>query len=563
MKSPQQKKQPAKSAQPSKKKEKVPALIDRYPWVEYALVAAIIAILFFIRSNFVGIPMERDEGSYAMLGQWLINGAKPYVDFYEQKPPGLFLAYGLIVKIFGYDYMRLQWGFCFVYALILVFSYLFFRSFAEKRAALALLPVFGLALLNSHISGFTIQSEFLVLLFIMAGLYVFSAGRKKQSYLLMFVAGILLGFAVMIKQVGIFYCIFGALWLVADWWKERATKKTLFELGAYALGGILSVSSIFLWLKMRGVLDQAIFWFVEFPRKYYLTNLSFDTGMKYLQLFSTNIMKEQPLFWVIAFAGLIVGVFLKIPKERKILYYIFVLLAFCCVVPGFRFMTHYWIVFMPGLALAILMGYQWLIQVFPNAVKNLLWVLFAIIPISNLVASSGYYLHPNFDDMLHAAYSSNPFPEMKVVGDLLNEKMKPGDQLFVAGSEPELYLYTKNLGVSRHNFIGFFTLKSPYAKKWQDEAIADVEKKMPKYVVSVMHPLSWMLNPDGEMTFFNWTQKWIPEHYNLIFMADQANPGGQSVYVDFTQNPNYQKQGHDFVAVWQKKEDTAGQIKPN
>ena len=111
----------------------------------------IISVLFFIRKNFIGIPFERDEGDYAMFGKWLIEGAKPYVDFYEMKPPGLFLAYAFIIKIFGYEYTNIQTGFCFLNAFLLLFSYLFFRKFMERNIALALLPVYGFLLLNPNV----------------------------------------------------------------------------------------------------------------------------------------------------------------------------------------------------------------------------------------------------------------------------------------------------------------------------------------------------------------------------------------------------------------------------
>src|SRR5882757_10023961 len=111
-------------------------------WLRGILVCATIILLVYIRWQFVGIPMERDEGSYALLGQRLISGARPYIDFYDHRPPGFFLAYGLLVKLAGYDYEQLQRAFCFIYACILLFSYLFFTRIMSKTVALAVLPVY-------------------------------------------------------------------------------------------------------------------------------------------------------------------------------------------------------------------------------------------------------------------------------------------------------------------------------------------------------------------------------------------------------------------------------------
>ena len=109
------------------------ALLDRFFLMEYVLVVLIIGIFFLLRKNFVGIPMERDEGSYVMYGKWLIDGGKPYLDFYEMKPPGIFLVYGFMVKFFGYDYMNLQTGFCYLNSLTLLFSYLFFNLAVSEQ----------------------------------------------------------------------------------------------------------------------------------------------------------------------------------------------------------------------------------------------------------------------------------------------------------------------------------------------------------------------------------------------------------------------------------------------
>lgn len=544
-----------KSNQPKTNIER-PSLFERLPWLEYVLVAITIVIFFFLRKNFVGIAFERDEGDYAMFGKWLLTGAKPYVDFYEMKPPGIFLSYALIVKLFGYEYTSLQLGFCYINALTLLFSYLFIKKFIGRNISLAILPVLGFLLLNPHVSGFTIQSEFLVLLFVMVGLYFLLFGNEKENYLLIVIAGIFLGFSVLIKQAGVFFCFFGGLLFLLDWWKTRKVKKLIFEISAYVIGGIIPVIAVVLWLQSRGVTKEAFFWIVEFPGKYYLSNQSFDAGMDLLQMFGKNIIVFQSFFWFLAFVGLVCGWFLKIPKEKKILLYSFIFLSGLTIVPGLRFMTHYWILFMPGIAISIALTYKFLEQITQKIkfLQTVLTIVFVIVPVAHLLSADSYYLRPVFDDILHNAYGSNPFPEAKVVGDYLKQNMKEGDQLFIAGSEPQIYLYANTLGISRHNFINFINAKTPFAKQWQDEVIHDVETKKPRYLVFVRHPFSWMLDKEGEMTFFQWTQKYIPEYYDWVLVADQVDTRGNCNYVYFKDNPNYQFAGQQFISVFERKE---------
>ena len=548
------KNQPVKNVQPKKAADAKP-LLDRLPWLEYVLVGITILALFFIRRNFIGIAMERDEGDYAMFGKWLLSGAKPYVDFYEMKPPGIFLIYALVVKVFGYDYMSLQNGFCFIFAITLLFSYLFFKKFIGRNTAIAILPVYGFLLLNPYVSGFTIQSEFLVLLFAVAGLYLVIVGNEKNNLPLIILSGMLLGFSVLIKQAGVFFCLFGAMILFFDWWQQRERRKLLLDMSAFIIGGIIPTAAVILWLNYRGVSKEAFFWIVEYPGKYYLSNQSFSAGMDLLKMFGGNIIKFQPFFWFLAFAGLLVGWFVKLSREKKILCYSFIFLSGLTIVPGLRFMTHYWILFMPGIAISIALAFKMLEQLAVKArmLRPVLTAAFIIIPLAHLFSKDEYYLRPNFDDILHFAYGTNPFPETLKIGEYLKQNMKKGDQIFVAGSEPQLYLYTNTLGVSRHNFINFINAKTPFAKQWQLEAIHDVETKKPRYIVLVIHPYSWMLDKESDMTFLHWTQTYFDKNYNPVLIADQIDTRGDCNYVQGNDILSYQRKGQQFVIVYERK----------
>ncbi len=48
-------------------------------------------------------PLGRDCGEFLYIGRRMLDGARPYVDFWEHKPPGIFYAYALCVRVFGYS----------------------------------------------------------------------------------------------------------------------------------------------------------------------------------------------------------------------------------------------------------------------------------------------------------------------------------------------------------------------------------------------------------------------------------------------------------------------------
>src|SRR5271157_5438440 len=73
----------------------------------------IIIILFtvFIRLRLLGIPLERDEGEFAYMGQLMLQGIPPFLTSYSLKLPGTYSAYALIMLLFGQSVAGIHIGF--------------------------------------------------------------------------------------------------------------------------------------------------------------------------------------------------------------------------------------------------------------------------------------------------------------------------------------------------------------------------------------------------------------------------------------------------------------------
>ncbi len=69
----------------------------------WGLVGLLLAMLLFaaIRWRLRDMPLERDEGEYAYAGQLMLQGIPPYQVAYNMKLPGTYVAYAVIMKIFG------------------------------------------------------------------------------------------------------------------------------------------------------------------------------------------------------------------------------------------------------------------------------------------------------------------------------------------------------------------------------------------------------------------------------------------------------------------------------
>src|SRR5688572_20295958 len=54
-----------------------------------------------LRAPLFDLPLERDEGEYAYIAWRLGAGETPYLDWFDQKPPGVFFAYRAALSLPG------------------------------------------------------------------------------------------------------------------------------------------------------------------------------------------------------------------------------------------------------------------------------------------------------------------------------------------------------------------------------------------------------------------------------------------------------------------------------
>ena len=66
-----------------------------------ALALAAGLLVVGLRAPLWDLPLERDEGEYAYIAWRLAAGETPYLDWFDQKPPGVFLAYRLALALPG------------------------------------------------------------------------------------------------------------------------------------------------------------------------------------------------------------------------------------------------------------------------------------------------------------------------------------------------------------------------------------------------------------------------------------------------------------------------------
>src|SRR5262245_21271969 len=77
-----------------------PGLLSADRVLLFFLLLAILSISL-IRLNLASLPLERDEGEYAYMGQLILKGIPPYSIAYNMKLPGTYYMYALVMALFG------------------------------------------------------------------------------------------------------------------------------------------------------------------------------------------------------------------------------------------------------------------------------------------------------------------------------------------------------------------------------------------------------------------------------------------------------------------------------
>src|SRR5262249_13963350 len=73
-------------------------------------LSVVFALALVLRYPVADVPLERDEGEYAYIAQRWLDGEVPYKASFDQKPPGVFVAYAVFIAALGPSPAALHWG---------------------------------------------------------------------------------------------------------------------------------------------------------------------------------------------------------------------------------------------------------------------------------------------------------------------------------------------------------------------------------------------------------------------------------------------------------------------
>ena len=491
----------------------------------HALLIVIVLFSALPRVRLRDLPLERDEGEYAYAGQLLLQGIPAYKLAYNMKLPGTYAAYAVIMGVFGETPAGIHIGLLLVNAATTVLIFFLARRLWNAMAGVVAAASYTILATSPSVLGFAGHATHFVVLAAVSGTLLLLRALDSGRLWLFLCSGALFGTAFLMKQPGIFFVLFGLLYLVKrEWrpgvgWGQLFTRLLVFSCGAAFPFGL---TCLLLW--RAGVFHRFWFWTFTYARHYGSIVILRDApGVFWEQL--QSVAGPAVFIWILGAVGLIAVFWSRQARGTRWFVAGFLLFSFLAVCPGFYFRAHYFIVQLP--AIALLAGVA--VSLSTEALRNrekLRW--FRFVPALALLVALAITINEQSEflfemDPLTACrsmYGNNPFPEALPIADFLKTHTSPSASIGVLGSEPEIYFYSHRHSATGYIYAYPMMENQPYALDMQKEIISEVEKAQPDFLLVVSVPTSWLARPDSRQLVFDWAQKYLTDRYQLAGIVD-------------------------------------------
>ena len=179
-----------------------------------------------------------DESTFILMGQNVLDGQLPYVELWDLKPPGAFLAHALFIGLFGKSIIAIRLGgMLFVFGAAYM-TYLTGRSIWGHRAGLlgAVLSIFFVSFMPD---GEITITEVIAIFPLMAALALLVT-RGPEKWQVCFAVGVLIGITAFIRLNLAYVAIFLGIYLLIRFLRTPS-RNAFFGIVAYAAGGLLPI----------------------------------------------------------------------------------------------------------------------------------------------------------------------------------------------------------------------------------------------------------------------------------------------------------------------------------
>ena len=527
----------------------------RQNFAHRAWIFVVLAMVFsvVVRVRLGDMPLERDEGEYAYAGQLLLEGVPPYKEAYNMKLPGTYLAYAASMAVFGQTPTGIHLGLALVNAATIWLMYLLGRKLLDAAGGATAAVTYSLMSLSPDVLGLAGHATHYVVLPAVGGLLVLLTALERRTWWRYFVAGILFGLAFLMKQHGVFFGVFGGIYLIWVRWaavrfgtgdgglgtkrfpRRRASGSRrlnneagldwgglIKELSVYSAGCLLPYVLTCLCLWAAGVFPEFWFWTVSYGSKY-ASGIPLVKASDMTSAMLKAVVGPNLVFWLLPWVGaLMMWWDERLDRDQRFLLTALFFFSALAISVGFYFREHYFILLLPVLSLLIAVAVSRSLQLLQGDQSIELFLALGVVVVAALATGAVVFgngavwftLSPQ--KAVEQIYRSTVFGDTRAAAAIIAADTKPDARIAVLGSEPQICFYAHRRSAAGHIYAYPLMELHPYAAKMQDDMIAQIEKAAPEYLVFVNNPLSWLAKPESEKKLLDWWPRYWEQHYTLV-----------------------------------------------
>ena len=467
-------------------------------WETYWCVGALLVVMVFfafVRLRLRDMPLERDEGEFAYVGQLMLQGIPPYKIASNMKLPGAYAAYAAMMWVFGESASGIRIGLMLVNVAATILVFLLGKYLYGPVAGAVAGMTYSFLSCRPAVLGLYAHATHFVVLAALAGILLLLRAIDTERTGLFFGSGVCFGVAFLMKQPGILFAIFAGLyWLVREWRRPLPWRNLAVRGGALFAGVVLPFGLTCLMLLRAGVFSSFWFWTWSYAREYgSITTLREAWPMLRASLpwvvrpFATSeivaLGLAAPLWsrYGRAHGGFVGGFFL------------FSVLAVC---PGLYFRPHYFVLLLPAAALCAGIGVcavqeTLLERRFRAPVVWLPVLYFAVAFGISVRGQYKTYFHLDPSSLNRKIFDRDPFLEAVGVGSFIKAHSAEQDTIGVLGSEPEICFYAGRQCASSYLYTYPLMEKQKYAEQMRREMMQQLQDARPKFLVYADVARSW------------------------------------------------------------------------
>jgi len=504
----------------------------------YACLILVLALFAAVRFHFRNVPLERDEGEYAYMGQLILQGVAPFKIAYTMKLPGTALAYAGMMAIFGQTCAGIRIGMIVVTTLCAWPVFLLGKKLYGLLAGTIAGITYIFLAIRPGVLGIDGHATHFVVLTALAGILILFRAVERQRILWFFLSGLMFGLSFLMKQPGIFFGIFaGCYWLWCEWKRGFSWKDVAQRGSALTLGTLLPYAAVCLWMWHAGVFSTFWFWTWTYARAYG-SIMTLSDSWRLVGRYTIPWALKPYILWEIALAGLAAPLWSRAARKHGGFLAAFFVVSCAAVCPGLYFRPHYFILLLPACAMcvgaAVTFAQHELRRRGFTRWPSVPVLLFAAAYLVSLHGQWKTYFHFASDGLSRKMYSDGQaFPEDVQAAEFIQSRSKPQDEIGILGSEPEICFYTKLRCATDYLYMYPLLENQRYSRQMQDEMMRELKNRRPRFLVYVDGSWSWnwKFTLEENRTFL--ANAWDFAHggYELVDEITVADRGGEITHL--------------------------------